>query len=484
MPEIRMAGQVSGMDIGGIIETLLSVKTQEIEQVQLEAADLEQDVLAWADVGAYMGTLNDAVDTLRSFDIWNQMITSSSDPTAVNATADSDAIPASYQINVNALAQSHTISSDRADSLAPGATAQTDLVAEGVLNAFDEFVIEGATITIDTSETLSSLRQKINNASDSMTNPVFASILDNRLIIAREDTGSSEIVMTEVVGTALQDLNIFSSSSTFNSANELVAAQDADFTVNGAAITRSSNTGLDDVIENVTLNLTALTPLNPATLTVAHDTESITAAINEFVGAYNDAVGVMEAYSSVELNGDDEDPSVGRLQGDFSINAYLYNLRRRATEQKELTGEYSFNGNTGVMDSLNDIGVWTSSEENSLSVTDPARLAHMLQNNFEEVETLFRGEFDVVDGYKGGVASDLYNYTEPITAPLSGEIAQRTFKINDRISAKNDQVDKMLNDLERYEQNLWEEFGAMENAMTRFQKELSYLTSQLGVDFG
>jgi flagellar hook-associated protein 2 len=487
---IQIGGLVSGMDTQGIIDSVLELEAKQITAEQDKKADLEEDVSAWMDISGDMTTLTESLDALRGYDTWNKMSAISSNETVATALASSGAHAATYRISVSELAQAHTIAAERAADLGVTDT-NTDLISSGVLSAGDTFTIEGVSITIgadehgqtiEGEETLNTLRKKINEAAATMDSEVYASILDNRLVIQRGETGASELSMTEESGTPLQALGLFSAADTFNLSNVMQAASDAVFTVNGATVTRSSNTDLTDVIENVTLNLFNKTSGSDTVLNVERDTEEPKNAVLAFVEAYNVAIKHLDSVSFVEVSGDG-DPRTGELYGDSMIPGIKNSMRRLATDLKAShmpDASYTYKGRTGNLDSLEDIGVWTTGKENVLEIVDEDRLDYLLANNFDEVEQMFRGVYEEGEGFTHGVASDLYDYAYGVSTPLTGDIARRITRLQTQTLEADESIEKLLDSLDNTEASLWRDFGAMEDAMSRMQSESSFLTSQLG----
>jgi flagellar hook-associated protein 2 len=500
MSEIHMGGLLSGLDIESLVTQLSVYQQQKVTDAEADKTELENDVAAWADISGYMTSLTSSLYTLysSSLNTWDQYTAASSDTTVVTATADTGAVSGSYAIEITDLAQAHSISSDKASDLSVSADKDTDLIAEGVLTADNTFVLEGVTFTIGKdeygqtlsgTESLSSLKSKINYASteDMFNNDVSATIIDDRLVITREDTGSTEIDMSEGTGTPLQDLQIFSAPATYKAANVLTNAQDASFTVNGAAVTRSSNTNLNDVIEDITLNLLDDSGAS-ATVTVDRDTETPKNAILDFISCYNDAISTIESYNEIDIDTAAK-PIVGELQGETMVRMIPSILRRLATTvNSDLTSgnaSYTYQGNTGILNSLEDIGVWTGSETSSefnygnrLAVKDETKLDYMLENYFDEVEQMFKG---ISSGSNDGLAEGLYKYSNSVSQSSSGEIAEKISSLTDDIQDQTDTIADLEDELADYQEQLWTEFTAMEEAISNMQSELSWLTSQLGL---
>ncbi len=478
------------MDTQSTVDVLIELKRRPIELLENEKAEIEYDIAAWADVSTHMSDLTDSLDDLRGFNLWNQMAATSSDTGKLTATATSSAVEASYSLTITQLAQAHSVASDKASDLDAGADESTDLVAAGVLTAGDQFTIEGQTITIDATESLSTLQGKINTAADSMAaaDQVTATVIDDHLVITRDNTGDTDITMSDTTGTPLQDIGILDAVPAYK--NELVTSEDAAFTVNGLSVTRSSNVNLTDVLENVTLNLVDETDAGePVTLTVARDRETVKTAILDFVEKYNAVAAKLDTVGEIALSGENprgaELDALGELFDDSLVREVVTNIRKEATDTKypelnPVNAGYTYGGQTDYCDSLSDIGIWTDGEENQLLVDDETRLDYMLDTYLDETEQLFRGIYVAGTGYAHGVASDFHEYSDGVSASMLGAIAKRTSRLYEQIDDIDDDIDDMERSLEAYEERLWAQFAAMENAVMKMQNDLAWLESKLG----
>ena len=463
---------------------VVGITSKAYEELQVQKQELAENVVAWAEVSADVSNLTDSLDTLRGFNLWNNVSADSSDESKLTATATSSALNGSYTLSVSTLAQAHSIGSDMASTLSSGADSSTDLVAAGVLTEGDEFTIGGESITIGSTESLSSLRTKILDAAASMSDEekVSATIIDNRLIINRDQTGSTEITATNTTGTPLDDLGVLSGGS-FK--NELLMAQDAAFTLNGLSISRSSNTNLTDVLENVTLNLHDETEVGTdISLSISRDTHVVKTAVLEFLDAYNALTSKLDAFSRIEL-GDDDETQVGILQNDSLAREILTNLRKEATDAKfpalnATNASYINDGSTGIMDSLEDIGIWTTSRDNQLNFSDEDRFDSLLESEFETVEQLFRGVADSSGLRSGGVAADFYSYSDSVSASLTGDIARRINRLNEQDADFDERIEQLTDNLEVKEERLFRQFAAMESSVSQLQGELAFLQARLG----
>jgi flagellar hook-associated protein 2 len=416
----------------------------------------------------------------------------------MSATATSAASDATYDISISTLAKAHSV---RSNSYA---SKTDDLTSSGVLTDGDTFTIGGKTFTVGANEygktvagkeTLSSLVDKINYASSSMTDDkrVTASIISasptsHYLVLTREKTGDTYIDSMDTSGSSLQSLGIRSSSwPGDNYSNVLVNHSDASFMVNNIAVTRSNNTGISDVINGVTFDLLD-TSITDFTLTVSADKSAVKSAITDFIDKYNILAATLAEQGKIETQGSALDPdgasiaSKGVLADDPLVAEIVRNMRSMATGSKSpslnnVNASYTFEGKAGVMDSLQDIGVWTTGRDNQLEVIDEARLEAVISNNFGKVEQLFRGIFDSTKGYQNGVASDFFRYSDGLSQSITGGIATRVKALEDKSTLLGERVKDLDDYLVTYEQELWNRFTYMDKVISKLQTSIAGLSA-------
>ncbi len=482
---MRISGLGSGFDVGGTIAKLMEIEAKRAEKVAAEQEHNNEKITGWIDVKTNLTALTKASDTLRWMDVWRRMSTTSTDENVATATAASNAVTGSYSIEVSQLARAHTVAtaSGLADGVGDPVTTTTNLVDITGIQIGDQFAIAGQTFTITDTDTLLTLRDKINAQTADMPedDQVSASILDNRLVLQRVNTGEGEIVLSDITGTSLNALGVLDGGG--NVANELLGAQNAEFLLNGALITRSSNTGLTDVLQGVTLNLYGA---GTSTLTIGKDTEAVKNAISEFVDAYNTAAEVMEFYGTWDRT-DPSKPTPGLLQEDSMLREMIYSFRGLATQLMNVThttanAGYDYNGAQGVMNSLQHVGIWTEDEGNRLAIVDEDRLDTMLEQHFDKVENLFRGvPHETKAGVRVlGIAQTMYRRTRDYSSELDGWIDYKIEIIDDEVQRQEERIERIGREMEMKEAMLWRQFGAMDEAIGRMQSGFEYLMGQIG----
>jgi len=293
-----ISGQVAGLDVPGAVDGLLGIKKFEISQLQKKQDEItaRQDALL---------KINDAVVSLRhtainmadsaSFFGYTATLSSNSSNVAASTLLDvsgtSGLAAGQHSIVVSQIAQAERLSSSSAVKDNSG-TAVTS--AGSALNLSGSFQIAGATVTVATGDSLNDIATKINqlNTGASATG-VTASVMkvgtaDFRLILASDNTGATGFTLTgtalDAAGT-LAGLNIGSNGQS-NALQTLQAAQDAQISIDGLSLTRSSNT-ISDALSGVTLTLKQADPTVTVNMSIGVDQQALRDNVQAFVDAYN-----------------------------------------------------------------------------------------------------------------------------------------------------------------------------------------------------
>ena len=152
--------------------------------------------------------------------------------------------------------------------------------------------VASKTLTVTETDTLESLKDKIN----ALNYGVTASVLGAgdgtfTLVLKSEDGKENALRITSSESPSGSGLSSIDNTTT-NASKQKLAASDASFTVDGIALTRSSN-NITDLFNGYNVNLLASTTVNgtdtPANLTGTVDTDAATTNLQSFVNAVNDA---------------------------------------------------------------------------------------------------------------------------------------------------------------------------------------------------
>ncbi|MDO8908106.1 MAG: flagellar filament capping protein FliD [Pseudohongiella sp.] len=294
MASISSLGIGSGLLTSELLENLIEAERKPAEarlNAQQELVDAK--ISAFGEVSSAVSTLSSALKSLNSLSAFNASTAVSSKPDALSATASSIAGSGNYSINVQSLAQQHTIATQSYNSV-------NEAIGTGVLtfrfgttdvdefNVYQSFAVNpektSRNIIISSSNnTLAGMRDAINNAKMG----VQATIVDDgsgfRLLLTSEQAGAANSIELTATGTA--GMSAFNFNQNSQAAAQTQAGQNAQFSVNGLAITRDSNL-VAGVIPGVTLNLKETTT-GPVSLSVGKDPAALIEKVQEFIGSYN-----------------------------------------------------------------------------------------------------------------------------------------------------------------------------------------------------
>ncbi|MDX8407241.1 MAG: flagellar filament capping protein FliD, partial [Mariprofundaceae bacterium] len=292
-----ISGLVAGFDTKGAVDELLGVRKFEISQLKAkqDAEVARQDALL---------NINDGLSALRSTSIgmadasaffgYTASLASSSASVPASTLLDvsgTNAVSAGqHAIIVQQLAQAERLSSSAAVLDGAAAAAGSDTTP---LNMTGTFQINGASVSVSAADSLQDIAATINqlNTGASATG-VSASVIkvsasDYRLTLAADATGSTGFTLSgadlDAAG-ALSGLQLGATGQA-NARQVLQTAQDAQVSIDGLSIVRSSNT-IADALAGVTLSLKQADAAVTVNMSIGVDQTSLRDNIQSFVDAY------------------------------------------------------------------------------------------------------------------------------------------------------------------------------------------------------
>lgn len=381
----------SGLDVASIVSQLMAAERQPLNTLAAREAGYQAKLSAYGSVKGAVAGFQTALQGLNSASSFQALTATASDSSVFSASTTSIAVAGTYSLEVSSLAQAQKlVAAGQASSTAAiGSGAETTVTFDfGTISGgtLDGGVYSGATfasngngtksITLDSSNnSLQGIRDAINAAKIGVT----ASLINDgsgtpyRLVLSSDTQGVSNSMKVSVSGDAAVGNLLTHDPAGTQNLSETVTAQNANFKLNGVAVTKTSNS-VSDVLEGVTLNLYKVTS-SPATMTVARDTASVSNSISGFVKAYNDLAATLK-----NVSGYDAASKRGAvLQGDATV-------RSLQTQLRGILGT-SVTGTPGDLTTLSSIGV-AFQKDGSLAV-DQTRLDDAMTNHFDEIASLF-----------------------------------------------------------------------------------------------
>jgi flagellar hook-associated protein 2 len=276
---MALAGVGGGaIDVGALVGQLMAIERQPLLKLQQREGQIQSRLSALGRVKSALAALQTAADALRRSSAFSAAKASASGDGVTAAVSGSPQLGV-YAISVTQLARAQSNAS------AAFASATAD-VGSGTLTLRSA---DGASVlaTINVGDTgtgtLTEIRDEINAANIGVRASLVSDGGQTRLVLMSKDTGAANGFQIEV------DAGLAGLAFT-----QTQSAQDASFSVNGLALTSSSNM-VGSAIEGLTLTLAKGPPAGspPGTtvdteVTVAQDAERVKATVNDFVKAYNE----------------------------------------------------------------------------------------------------------------------------------------------------------------------------------------------------
>jgi len=442
------ASSISLLDVPSLVSQLMTVERQPITTLNTKITNYQSQISTFGTLSSLTSTLQSSLTALTS--AFSSYTAVPSDSSIFKATADSTAVAGNYSVVVSQLAQAQTL-------VAAGRASATTAITGGTASTLT-FVVGGASknVSIGANATLGDIRDAINAAGIGVT----ASIVNDgsgtpyRLTISAGASGSSNAVssITATGDAALATLLAYGGGQS-STVTEAQAAKDATLTVNGIAITSSSNV-VSGAIQGVTLTLTSKTT-NPATLTVQRDTDSVQTAINSLVSAYNALYSQMRSVSAYAASGSSTTPPI--LAGDRTVRMMMDQVRSVLTTAAS-GGTYSYLSNIGI-----------SIQKDGTLQVDSSKLSSALSTNFADVSSLFTSTT--------GFATRLNTWANS-TLNVGGLISTRTTNLTTSISTFNDQIDHLNVRMAALQQQYTTTYSNLNMFLAQANSTTNYLTQQ------
>ncbi len=328
--------------------------------------------------GAYSVQIRD-LNGVKQF----RMVNADGQTVSVASTAGDNTFTTNWQ-SVSAASSTYNtgrgMTFDLNSNAAPGSTAVN-------------YVAKGVSVSINATDTMRTIVNAINAASQPEGREMKASIIGNQLVFAAASTGLNH-TMIYTDGTSNGGLGFTNT--------DLQAAADADLTVNGLHLTRSSNNNLTDVADGVTLSLAADSENKSALLSVAADNAKSAGGVQNFVKNFNATfkylTDKMASTSKVDPTTNKTTYTRGGLAGDDVF---------RTLRSKMLSTMSARADNAGSFKRLSDIGI--SFDKNLVMTVDNTKLQDALTNHASDLSALLdtvMGKFNTtLSSFTGGTGS-------------------------------------------------------------------------------
>lgn len=473
MPTITSLGVGSGLDLNTIVTQLVAVERQPLAQMQKSADRLQTGVSTFGRISSLLGSLQTASQALKDPALWTRTTIASSDAASVSATTDGAAASGNYSVAVQSLAQAQTLASGSAFPSAGELVGSGTLVLETGTWASDTGLFTPAsgspvTLTVSATDTLQTLRDKINGAGAGVSASLVTDASGVRLSLQSTATGAANgfrVTANDSDGsdTDANGLSRFAydPSGGATSMQQVQAAANASATVNGIAIDSASN-NLSGVVEGLTLNLLKVTT-SPVTVVATPDRAAVTSAVQSFASAYSalaTELGNDTKYDAATKIG-------GPLQGDSAATGLQSRLRA-------LLGATS--GASATFRRLSDVGLRVQ-RDGTLSV-DQATLTSAA-SNLAELKKAFTAA-DASNAGNDGFAT-VYNRLAAQALGVDGLVTTRTAALRKLISTNSDAQAALNDRVDTFQKRLVAQYTSLDSKVAQLNSLSSYVTQQLSL---
>jgi len=471
---ITFSGLATGMDTDKIVSQLMELERAPITRLETKKTAATSRIEAYAQFKTTLDDLKTSVSamTLTSQIKSNSVSLSTSAPfTATSANAGSG----SYNISVKQLAQVQK-------NISSGVASQTDaLLGTGTFTLTKGSV--NTAITIDTTNnSLAGLAAAINEKSGDTG--VKASVINDgsgtpyRLALTGTDSSASFSVTSELTG-GTGSVAIDSLETAYQTAHQ------AEAYIDGIKVVSNNNT-ISNAISGVTLNLNAVSAVDPtgtpiapdlqayatSLLEIKPDTGALKEKLTSFVTNYNKVMewilsgydefgGTTAATTDVDSETDELLGSV--LRGDSTIQGVKRGL------QNLLSSVVNTSGSLHVMSEL---GITT--KLNGTLLQDNTKMDAALAENFDGVVSLLAGE-----GKVDGMMKKFNYYMLNVTSGSTGMYALKKSNYDLNVKRIDTQISNMEPRMLAREATMRAQYSAMETLVSGLNSQGSFLTQQM-----
>ena len=469
---ISSPGIGSGLDVNSIITQLMAIERKPLDALQTKSAAIQTQISEYGKIKSAMSTLRDAALKLTDSTTWGMTLGASSDAASVGVGISGSASVGNYSVQVLALARAQSLASQpfAASTAAPGAGSlhiETGTWGPGQ-TTFTPGAAPGVDISVEATDTLAQVRDKINAAGAGVTATILTDTSGSRLLLRSSATGVANAFRTSVTdadGNNADALGLsalaYDPSAAAAVMTQAEAASDASAIFNGLAISSASNT-LANIVDGVTLTLSRVTTA-PIEIAVTQDTEGMKKSVQGFVDAYN----ALSKLIAGQLKYDATNKTSGPLQGDSAAVGIQRQMRA-------LVGASS--AASSVFARLSDVGLELQ-KDGSLAV-DAGKLDAALAK-LPEMRKFFANS-DLLVPENNGIARQFRAMGDEMLS-VDGVITTRSDGLSKRIEMNRDQQASLETRLAQTEQRLRAQYTALDTKLGQLSAISAYVTQQMAM---
>jgi flagellar hook-associated protein 2 len=452
VPVFQSPGITSGIDVNSLVTQLVASERAPTE-LRLNRSDekIKTQVTALGQFKGALSSLLSSLASLKSESVFQVRSAQSGAEDNFSATATAAAVPGTYGVQVLAVASAHKL---RTAVIAAGASTP---IGTGTLtlsvggNSFD-VVIDG------TNNTLTGIRDAINAAPDNKG--VRASIVKSTagavLTLTANETGAAKALRVTQAGGDGNLAPLVYDPGVLTNMTEDAPAQDASIEVDGLAATSAGNT-FSDIIDGVTITVTAADVGNVHSLTISNDSKAVVEKLKKAITDFNAAavtIAQLRRYNPTTKE-------AGPLLGDAMLRGVESRLRNIVAD--------TVSSGTEPYNSLASVGI-TTQQDGTLKL-DESRLAAAMSANFDAVGKLF--------GSANGVAARMHAFLDD-QLKADAALTTRTNALNDQRRVNDRDRERLDVRMKAVEERYRKQFSSLDTVLAGLQQTSAFLAQRLG----
>jgi flagellar hook-associated protein 2 len=392
-------GMTSSIDTATLAQNLVNaVSLPQTQQINDRIATQNAKIAGYTAINSALSQLSSAFTTLDTNTNLQNYNATVSNTAVANVTSATTVAPGIHSLSVTQLAQAQ--SSTINTTATSVSAADSSLPTSFTLN-IGSWSSDHSTLTATKSVTLTNA----DHTPQGMINAINNANLGITASFVNTGTGANpyQIVLSGTSG-ATNAFNVTDSSgNTLNSQSEW--AQDAQFSLDGLAFDRSSNT-ISDALVGATLQLQGA---GSTSINLTQNTSTITADLNTLVTAYNSLQTVLKNASTP---GNTTSGYGGSLAQDPAIQM----VQQQVLAAMEVNPSFTDSGTTTKLPTLADMGI--SVQQDGTMSLNATTLSNTLNSNYSGVVQALNMNTAGVDGLlpNKGIAGSAINAITSLTS--------------------------------------------------------------------
>jgi flagellar hook-associated protein 2 len=391
--QVNISGLGNGTDFNALIDGLVKVESARITTLENWKQEWDDKVAQFQALNTKMLTLKTTLEGIDTMDSFVVKAVSTTDSTALTASADSTAQVSTHSVIVGQLAKNDILTT------ASGVSTLTSSVMTS--NSNITFSYAGTSITlsnVSAGTTLTGLVNYINNNALCSGKIKATTIYDGSVyhlqIYGLGQGDANQVVISNTGGL------VFQPAAFVNTQN----AQSAHIKVDGYPVgadtwlSRDSNT-VSDIIPGVTLNLKKADPSSTLQIDISTDKDAIKENIKTFVSQVNEVRSMIKEMTKVDTT-NAKSPKASLLTGNYAVQMISTQLKDLCADKALGFNYYSVSGGAISGDyysSLSQLGISTDADQGSVTsgllVLDEEVLNSALNSDPDAVAKLFAADY-------------------------------------------------------------------------------------------